>query len=369
VIRAFGDDAEPTVAIDGNHPTKDQVNVVVDGLHWWIQLGAQHARLRVVLDRPSPEAADAVRTLVGVINHGPGAPTVELDVRREIAWRRTSLPNWAEKLEKQLAGGRPPLVKELTGHLGDEHPCFRWYQNLTEGYWSGRVEGLEVVRVRADGRGGRLHMGRRHDPSPNSAVAAFRQLVGGEGYRFGQVHDHLPRAELSEIADYLRALAGARESGPLHKFYPEHRLESRILRGDVSVHVHGQQLEPVGEVGQFPTAWSAAGRARYLDALMRTVGRSRTPWAGEIKIAPRSGLARYYRHGIPQALLYRQYIRTAQAVSQFFDSALDLDAGACQAALIVPAESGPVFESSRRQLERLADLFCVHLVTVRTSSP
>lgn len=365
VIRAYGPDGEPTVAIDGNHPKKDQINVVIDGLHWREELHGRPDRLRVVLDQPHPEAADAVRTLARVLNSGSTSLTVELDVRPEPTTGPKALRDWTEALKELLIAGPPERVDELDRLLGGTCPGFRWYPNLTEKYWSGRVEGLEVVRVSADGRRGHLRMGSGGTPSPKSAVATFRELIGDkEGYRFAESRGDLPHAELPEIAHHLQALAAAREHGSLRKFYPEHRLESRILRGDVIVDVDGQQLEPVSQVGQFPTMWSAAGHPRYLDALMRTPN-SRVPWAAEIKIAPNSGLPRYYRHGIPQALLYREYIRAVPAVAEFLGAELDLEARRCEAALVVPEASGPAFQSARPRLERLADLFSVRLVTVQ----
>ncbi|MGK2933133.1 MAG: hypothetical protein ACSLFD_10280 [Solirubrobacterales bacterium] len=95
--------------------------------------------------------------------------------------------------------------------------------------------------------------------------------------------------------------------------------------------------------------------------------KSGIPWAGEIKIRPnpRSVPNRYYRHGVPQAALYADFIRNDSEVDEFFGSELGIDrASECKAALIVPLDQGDDYASGLDALEWLASCFGVSLLKV-----
>ena len=63
---------------------------------------------------------------------------------------------------------------------------------------------------------------------------------------------------------------------------------------------------------QFPTKWGPGGKSRYLDALLRD---GSTPWAIEMKVQGGAGVGQYYRHAVAQAVLYREFIRRADATA------------------------------------------------------
>jgi hypothetical protein len=99
--------------------------------------------------------------------------------------------------------------------------------------------------------------------------------------------------------------------------------------------------------------------ARYLDALLADdAGR---PWAVELKDQDAGGgHGKYLRHGIGQAVLYRHYIRSTEALDPWFQL-YGLDRSECQAALAFPtaaASTKPVIE----QLRTLAALYDVEVI-------
>lgn len=92
---------------------------------------------------------------------------------------------------------------------------------------------------------------------------------------------------------------------------------------------------------QFPTCWAhTASNARYLDALMR---QGNVPWAVEMKARGSGGVARYYRHAVGKAVLYRHFIRSAAPLEPWF-ARRGLDRTAVRAAVVppflMPAPSG-----------------------------
>lgn len=187
----------------------------------------------------------------------------------------------------------------------------------------------------------RLDVGR---PGRNDRISkardGFLELVAGRSREFD-----LPR-DTQDVAGLLRELAISRRTGKLAAVQTEHHLESRILRGDVTLDIDGVgRLEPLTDEApfQFPTCWTRGGDARYVDVLMR---QGSTPWVIELKVDS-GGQASYYRGGISQAVLYRQFIRNAVLLHPWFDDH-GLKEHDCRAALVVP-----YFLGSRR--DRLLD--------------
>jgi hypothetical protein len=210
---------------------------------------------------------------------------------------------------------------------------------------SGRVEGLEACKILPPGDRGVLDVGK---PGKNgresTARTRFKELTG--------LHDafNFNEGNVEEAAVLIRALADDRTSGPLKDCDPEHRLESRILRGDLEVEIPNLgKLEPVvADVPfQFPTQWVVDGAARYVDALMRV---GSTPLVLELKEIS-GGQGQYYRHAVGQAVLYRSFIRQAKLLHPWFDQH-GLKAADCRAAVIFLELRG----SERRRSQLLDDL-------------
>ena len=117
----------------------------------------------------------------------------------------------------------------------------------------------------------------------------------------------------------------------------EHRLEARILRGEVGLETaEGRKLLPVeGECPfQFPARWWPAGRPRYIDLMMRD---GEIPWIVELKTGGSHGA--YYREGIVQAALYREYIRWSPILDPWF-AEKRLARQRCRALLVVEEMKG-----------------------------
>lgn len=111
---------------------------------------------------------------------------------------------------------------------------------------------------------------------------------------------------------------------------------------------------------QFPTRWGrvAGNSARYLDGLMK---HGNTPWALEMKVEGGSGVGRYYRHAVGQAVLYRHFIRSAEPLHFWFDE-YKVDPLRCRAAVVVPDMSAR--QDWRDRLLRMCVLFDVDLIEV-----
>ena len=140
----------------------------------------------------------------------------------------------------------------------------------------------------------------------------------------------------------MRESTGAKK--PFHKVEPEHRFESRILRGAETVQTQGGvQLDPVFGTYpfQFPTQRTEEEDARFLDVLMAGPASPddslRIPWAVELKV-PKDvgGHGENLRHAITQAVLYREYIRTASAYHSWLRKDVKLDATRCQGMVAIP---------------------------------
>ena len=121
--------------------------------------------------------------------------------------------------------------------------------------------------------------------------------------------------DLLEAVGILKLLVADRRSGALSAAEPEHLLEARILRGALPVSSpDGQNLAPASRMGQFPAAYSEAGKARFIDAVLYA---DDTPWVIELKDL-QAGRGSYLRHGIAQAVLYRRFLRRASAMYPYF---------------------------------------------------
>lgn len=264
----------------------------------------------------------------------------------------------------------PPIVNHLVEAIGRAE--VRAYPMLTtKGGWSLRVEGLEVAKVKATG--GTLGVGkdaRRKDGS--IAQSASRQAwIKFTGHDTAVPVQDDP-ASIDNAAAIISGFASQWHQPATHKAgsQNEHALESRILRGAIPIEVDGTTLDLIrpndGVVNwgsQFPTKWGHGGSARYLDALLRD---GEVPWAIEMKIAGSAGLSQYYRHGVAQAVLYREFIKGAKDLHFLFD-AQGLDAQACRGAVVVPT-IGAKQAKWRDRLATLCDGFDVSFIEVDPAS-
>ena len=256
-------------------------------------------------------------------------------------------PKWLDQISEGPKGLLPALIKQF------KHDALRAYPMLSGGgSWSLRLEGLQVGQF--NGEEGWLDVGRDRAGGPGETRARWQKETGLDN----------PLKVANTPASMDLAITALRKFAKVWLPMPnpdpavtikqnEHALESRILRGFVGI------TTPVGASlalirpndgivnwgSQFPTKWGRCGSARYLDALLHEED---TPWALEIKVQGGGGVGQYYRHAIAQAVLYRQFIRTATPLKQWFDD-YQLDQTRCRAAIVVPK----LEESPRRWAQRL----------------
>lgn len=138
----------------------------------------------------------------------------------------------------------------------------------------------------------------------------------------------------------------------------EHALEAHVLSGRIQLTAAGRPLRlavpfrsGMLAAAQFPTLWGdVTAPARYLDALLAD-GDAR-PWAIELKDQDAGGgHGAYLRHGLSQAVLYRHFIRSADALEPWFTHHR-LDRVGCHAALAFPVAAA----GASKTIDRLRDL-------------
>lgn len=276
---------------------------------------------------------------------------------------------WLDLLDA-IPSAPPTLVTTLIETAG--LPALRAYPMLSSRgkRWSIRLEGLQVGVISAEG--GYLGVGRDSSDGRRSAKRlAWVSIAGPEPIRVTAVN-------VVESADLLGRFAArwtTSATGGDRAIQDEHALESRILRGDVQLTPAGGRtltlLNPRGDTvptpdpvvswgSQFPTRWGPrAGAARYLDGLLRD---GTTPWAVELKVRGPGGVGQYYRHAVHQAVLYREFIRTATPLRPWFRRH-GLDQSTCRAAVVVPEEVGPAAHQVEK-VRKVAAVFDVQLITV-----
>lgn len=333
----------------------------------------------MVANGTSQEALDAIGTLTDNIVAGPSVRVVRVDPDGQTSPLPMRAMDFTDPVEGRYEGwlhllqrvGSPPesLVRLVEAVGRDD---VRAYPSLSrKDGWSLRVEGLEVGRTRGrdvvlevgkNGSGGGLSTARR---MWLAVAAGSPTVVTGEG-------------ELAKAAELVRAFAGRwisdDHAGAAKQ--DEHALESRVLRGAAPISLStGRTLELLRNPGtlsgadaivnwgsQFPTRWgrTASSAARYLDALLRD---GDVPWALELKAELGSGVGRYYRHAVGQAILYRHFIRTSPHLKPWFDQH-GLDQTKCQAGVVLPHLNKPRGQDWAARQQAICDAFGIDLIWV-----
>jgi hypothetical protein len=365
------------VAVGADTPTTVQINALLDLLDLHLHTQPDHADIPVSTDEVAvllggrykgrSEAVDALGTLVRAMRTGPRVRLLE----HTEAWRpvgdaavdfRTPhlYPRYARLLDA-VPTAPPALVIDLLAAVGQ--PALRAYPMLSSHgrSWSLRLEGLQVGVLHASR--GWLGVGKQDSPGPapqtwrtSTGLASTFLFRKAEGVREAATH-------ISRFADSW--LAEPANAPGLWTCQDEHALESRILRGAVTLEAEGRTLQRLRQDGvvnwgsQFPTKWGRDGKARYLDGLLRD---GSIPWAVEMKVEGGAGVGQYYRHAVTQAVLYREFIRSAEPLHDWF-ARQGLDAAACRAAVVVPVMVGTA-RTWLGRLQALCRMFDVTLIQV-----
>jgi len=256
-------------------------------------------------------------------------------------------PGWADLLRKRVEKA-PDIARQLCEAVGDH--SFRWYRNLSASSWSGRADGLQLCQLSASGPSPQLEL-KVGTIDKKGARPAFLRVMEQLGIT-NPYKINLDVAGLESASTALVALIQERREGGLQGFDLEHRLEARILRGEVplggamsSGSLVPLDADPGAVPFQFPARWSRGDKKRHVDILARqqTPGADPDiPWVVELKRKKRSRknhLPQDYRHAVSQVVLYREFLRQAEPLDFWFEEQ-GLDPKRFQAAVAFPHEEG-----------------------------
>lgn len=319
-----------------------QRNALLDALHLWRVEANSRGAISLDVSGASRAVREELGTLLGAL-----APDIDVSVTPRPAPNPNftaitrKWPDLLRRRDKKLKS-LPPLAERLQRAVADG--SFYWTKTLYSRV-TGRLDGLKVCELVND------DLVVMRIGQSEKAQSLFEEIVGEPEL---QVSD----ATAAHAAEVLQRLAASRKSGRLSEIQREHLLEARVLRGAVDVHTPaGRPMTPAIARGQFPTRWATTGNARYLDALMRDRDE---PWALELKIRS-GGAGQYLRHGVGQAVLYRAFIKRADAIHPYLEG-IGVDAAACKAAVAFPVLTGRDAAFRTGDVAALARLFDVDVL-------
>jgi hypothetical protein len=359
VIRVPG---KNLVAVGCDREPSEQIAAFVDALHWrrFLRRASEHLTFCIYTGGSnSCLVLDAVSTLFHSLSQQDRGL---VSVLHDDEPAKLSVPEfngkngkWAMDLGNREGGSLPVLAAELQAKAAV--PSFRWYRNVTEHMFSGRVEGLQVCTIQPGAQKISFGVGKIGATGNESkARKRFVQLAGAQARVYG-------REDLESAINLLKRLAEDRGTGDLRGVEREHHLESRILRTDLIVNLRGLgRIEVViprdGLPFQFPAMWSDADSPRLIDVVGRL---GETPWLLELKEFGSAGQGQYYRHGIAQAVLYRHFVRSAQDLHFWFKQ-YGLDPAKCEAAVAFPELRGRSAPRLREEHGAVAKMLGVHVI-------
>ena len=326
-------DGDTLIAAVGRDKSKeDQINAIVDAVHWQIQTKGTTGKLHVMFGRRnnSDSIAEVLNATAILINNLkiPLAVKVTVDLQpQELTTRPcTKNRNWMELINFRDKEVPPKIALDLSDLVADN--SFRWYRTVTTNFWSGRLDGLQVCTVSTDGKNGVLDVGK---PGKNGRISypreVFLKIADGKEGPFDEKRLH-------EVAAIVKRLANSRRHGRLRTSQREHLLESWVLRNRITLSSEKGVLSPICEIYpfQFPALWSPNGQARFIDVLMNV---GSTPYVVELKEPKGTSPGQGYRHAITQAVLYREFVKNATDLHPWFIEK-KLDPARCQAAIAFP---------------------------------
>lgn len=313
------------------------------GDHW---KGAVHA-IQMLLERRSREGRAEAVTVDLLADFGPVQALLDQDLADD---------RWVDAMLDPARRSLPRVAEELSSAAAV--PTFRWYRSVTGSDWSGRIEGLQVCTLSSGGRRLTFAVGSTGTEGDSGARSKFCEIMRREETRLGPlVADELVFSPV-DVARASHALRTLHQGRIAEHGSPEHRLESCVLAGSVKLVVGDRALVPVMKEYplQFPARWWPGGRARYVDVIARD---GDVPWVVELKVE--LGQGAYYRDGIVQVALYREYVLRSKRLDAWF-GAHGLDRSACRAALVIPPLRGDDAQTLRADHRAVAAWLGVELV-------
>lgn len=366
VIRCETDDVM-VVGMGSDRRKDDQIQLIVDAVHLCLESGKKS--LRIILgrqkdDKKQREVKNAVALMIESLKIDGFKIKIEMDgenidnlspIPFFDARKKDKIGRWMVSLHRQ--GKIPEPASELEKAVNDRN--FKWYRSVTGKYWSGRVGGLEVCKAYFNGQF-KFDVGKQGKTGNTSkARQAFRDICARNNIDPGS----FSQSQFKEVASAIRAVAESRRNGVLNKCEREHLLESQVLSGELEIVSKSGILKPVcGEHPfQFPALWEPSAETRFIDALMRI---GDIPYVVELKEGHSPG--EYYRHGITQAVLYREFIKKAVKFLQWFDKQ-DLNPKKCRSVVAFPelAKDNKMHQMLLAQHRLVANSLDVEIIEIR----
>lgn len=343
-------------AVSGDQSENDQISGFMDALHWhrWGNVGSKPLSFVLGKGERLSAASQAIALLMSALD---GRVPVSFKVDLELVEPRFPNLNQGssirlEQLRNQANAYNsiPLLAQRIREKVTD--PCFQWVRPLTSRQWSGRVDGLEICCL-IDDFHGELGIGKAGiKGGVSKARNQFLVIAGTNEVRFDENN-------LDAAARLISELVSDRRNGVLKTIQREHLLETRILRGAVPLAIGNQQLELV--FNQFPALWSEGNNAKFIDLIAKL---DDAPVVVELKVPESGGQGQYYRNAVGQVALYREFIRRATGLHQWF-AERNLDATQCQAAVAFPMKGTPQQRKTALEpIQYLAELFDVDVIVL-----
>ena len=112
---------------------------------------------------------------------------------------------------------------------------------------------------------------------------------------------------------------------------------------------------------QMPALFSPDGNARFIDAVLHD---GDVPWCVELKVAT-GGQGEYYRHALTQAVLYREFLRSAVPIHAWFTTiGAALNPSRSRAAVAFPGMVGRGADARTNQLRTTAHACGVEVIEI-----
>ena len=382
---------QPSVAVGSDAKDKLRINSVLNGIQWYLRRpGTVAGTLNIIIGcGPKENTASmkehlgAMSTLILGVNGDPLIQLWSIESGREptpvipettafsahLGGKRAA--RWNAMLMAVVHDSVDGMALELVNGVRDDR--LRLYPKLSNNSanrrWQVRLDGAEIGYVGDDDFEFRINTKVRNigEQPLKGWIDSGLPIDLRSGAPVGRIYNRLEAENaIDDVEKLIRVWGGDSGTSLLDNRQPEHRLESRVLSGQIRLRADGADLEPVipsldGSLrtAQFPTLWGDVDHTRrYLDALLR--GGESQPWAIEIKDHNTGGHGQYLRDGIAQAVLYRHFIRSAAELDPWFDE-LHLQRDRCRAGLAFPSAL-PGTDGAMSDLKRIAKLVDVEVI-------
>jgi hypothetical protein len=371
-----------TVAVGFDGDGKTRINATLDAVAMAISSPPTEGAVHLMLGTSAAGAADpsirehldAIGTLVAELRGGPHVRVWTINASEQpnevdVAPPQftTSTPARWTTLLMEAATTPPSGMASNVADALRTRSSFALYPKLSSlssaQPWQMRLDGLEIGRTGSAGT--TLRLASKDLTKPNEPRLSWQRVVGPNPLSFGP--DRIDDV-VAVVDELIAAWTDAdHPDAVLTHGQAEHALEAHVLSGRLELTSASGPLWPsvpfhngTLAAAQFPTLWGDVTRpARYLDALL--ADNDHRPWAVELKDQDAGGgHGAYLRHGIGQAVLYRHYIRTADALDPWFERH-ELNRSECQAALAFPTAAASTTTTIKR-LRDLASLYDVELI-------